>query len=68
MPEKLNDSATEFMTRALEIASDLSSIGNLDHGGKQGEAWTRARATYIRELFEILSEPLGTRQPPPTER
>ncbi|WP_293913021.1 hypothetical protein [Deinococcus sp.] len=68
MTEKLNDSTSEFMTRALEIASDLSSIGNLDHGGKQNEAWARARATYIRELFEILSEPLGAHSQPLAER
>ncbi|TSA87644.1 hypothetical protein FNU79_04005 [Deinococcus detaillensis] len=55
MPEKLNGTSGDFQTRALEIASNLSSIGNLDHGGKQGEEWTRARATYIRELYDILT-------------
>jgi hypothetical protein len=60
MSEKTNSNSADFNTRALEIASDLSSIGSPDHGGKQGEAWAEARAAYIRRLFEILSQP----QPP----
>lgn len=61
MTEKVSVTTGDFRTRALEIASDLSSIGNLDHGGKQGEAWTRARAAYIRELYEILTTPADDR-------
>ena len=57
MTEKTSSNSTDFSTRALEIASDLSSIGSPDHGGKQGEAWAEARAAYIRRLFEILSQP-----------
>ncbi|GHF36645.1 hypothetical protein HNQ07_001298 [Deinococcus metalli] len=59
MADKVSLTSSDFHTRALEIASDLSSIGNLDHGGKQGEDWTRARAAYIRELYEILTRPSG---------
>ena len=55
MDEKITREGGHFQTRALEIASDLSSIGNPDHGGQVGEDWARARATYIRELYEILS-------------
>ncbi|GAA0514736.1 hypothetical protein [Deinococcus depolymerans] len=62
MTEKLTVATNDFNTRALEIASDLSSFGNLDHGGKQGEAWARARAAYIRELYEILT---ATQRPTP---
>ena len=57
MSEKLNLVTTDFNTRALEIATDLSSIGSLDHRGRTGEDWTRARARYIRELYEILTTP-----------
>ncbi|THF87052.1 hypothetical protein E7T09_07725 [Deinococcus sp. KSM4-11] len=68
MTEKVSLSSSDFQTRALEIASDLSSIGALDHGGKHGEEWARARAAYIRELYEILTSPSGEDRGEPNPR